>query len=281
MNTTIKKIGGGVGGFLSGQAKLTAYAAMFFGARAIFGKLPVVLGIFPLKHVNYVEVARSGKVLKFRATGSVFLAKQEGGDQSDAIKIEGIIYKAEFAMMYFLWMLFLYGQGKFKDLDKLDIKPTSIIEMRKMNDFLMTNEKMEKPSYEFHQTFPFINRHFIIPNCYIETISLEDKLPLKDIMHYTILLRTYTKPRRAIRYVIKDDPDSVIYGFGKKSLLGKVCEESINTTWRMMNATGIWLDETSWRVGSANQPGVLDTYYDVDWTSIVTISYLSLMGMTI
>jgi len=105
-----------------------------------------------------------------------------------------------------LWFLFLYGQSKFREIDSLSLiefeTGTNILsEIRKMNDLLMTDSSLQKPSYEFHQTFPFVNRHFIIPNCYIETISIENKLPVKDVLYYSILLRTYTKPKQIVRYV--------------------------------------------------------------------------------
>lgn len=255
---------------------IIAWAAIFSGVRAIWGKIPVMLGPVPLKHVNYVEIARSGKVLKFRATGSVFLARQEGGP--DAIRIEGIMYKIEFLWMFLLWALFLYGQSKFKDIDKL-INPTggkSIFEIRKLNELIMTDSSLEKSSYEYHQVFPFVSRHFIIPHCYIETILIEDKLPLKDVLKYTILLRTYDKPKQVNWF--QRSENKRLYGIPSKSLSAKVCEASLNAGWRMLNAQGLFIDETEWKIGSAEKEGVLDTYYDVDWSTYATISYLTLMG---
>ena len=189
------------------------YQNLYMSERELFGKLPVILGPCPLKHCEYIEVARSGKVLKFRATGSVFLARQEGGDQSDAIKIEGKLYKSEFGFMFLLWALFLYGQSKFRDMAFINtLKVNNVTDVRKINDLLMTDSSLQKPSYEYHRTFPFVNRHFIIPNCYIETISIEDKLPLKDIIRYSVLLRTYTKPRKLVKYVVDEDAGTAMYG---------------------------------------------------------------------
>jgi len=251
------------------------YSAAYWGARKLFGKLPVLLGPVPIKHADYVEVARSGKILKFRATGSIFLAHQEGG--KDAIKIEGKLYKAEFGVMFMLWGLFLYGQSKFKELESLSPTTlTSITQVRKMNDLLVTNTDLEKPSYEFHQTFPFISRHFILPHCYIETISIEDKLPFKDTLRYSILLRTYEKPKETAKFVLDS---KTMYGTAKKTISAEICDYSLNSSWRMINASGWLLDETEWKIGSAKKSGVLDTYYDIDWTTMATVSYLSLMGV--
>ena len=254
-------------------------AAAFSAARKNWGRLPVLLGPVPLKHVDYVEVARSGKILKFRATGTVFLARQEGG--ADAIKIEGKMYKLEFITMFWLWALFIYGQSKFRDMEDIPNFLTSqagdVLDIRKLNDIIMTDTSLEKPSYEFHQTFPFVNRHFIIPNCYIETISVEDKLPLKDILQYSILLRTYDKPKE-VNWV-GDKKGRTMFGFSNKTTWAKVCEYSLNFAWRMLNASGWMLDEQEWKIGSAMDEGVLDTYYDVDLTTIATMSYLNLMGI--
>ncbi len=262
-------------------AQMIGFGIAFHGARSKWGKIPILLGPVPVRNVNYVEVARSGKVLKFRATGSVFLARQEGGDQSDAIKIEGILYKVEFGMMFLLWALFLYGQSKFKDLETI-VGPqgtiTSTTQMRKMNDILVSDTSLQKPSYEYHRTFPFVSKHFIIPNCYIETISIEDKLPLKDVLKYTILLRTYKKPIGVVRYVKPSDENISIFGFPKKTIATEVCQYSLTTAWRLFNAYGWIADEMEWRIGSAKKSGVLDTYYDIDPTSIATVAYLSLMG---
>jgi len=248
----------------------------------LFGKLPVILGPVPIKHADYVEVARSGKVLKFRATGSIFLAQQEGG--TDAIKIEGKMYKNEaYTIFPMLWGLFLYGQSRFKELESLNPSVLGDLnKVRKMNDLLVTNTNFEKPSYEFHYTFPFVSRHFIIPHCYIETISIEDKLPFKDTLQYSILLRTYEKPKEAVKFVLKDkhqEPTGeAMYGFGKKSLSAEICDFSLNAGWRMMNYLGWTVNEQEWKIGSATEEGALDTYYDIDWSTLASASYLTLMG---
>jgi len=258
---------------------IVMWAGIFSGARKLFGKIPILLGPVPLKHVDYVEIARSGKILKFRATGTVFLAKQEGG--ADAIKIEGTMYKLEFALMFLLWGLFIYGQSKFKELEDLPnlLEAQNVFQVRKMNDLIMTDATLERPSYEYHRVFPFVSRHFIIPNCYIETISIEDKLPLKDVLKYSILLRTYDKPKE-INYV-KGTKGKLLYGIANKTASAKICEASLNAGWRMLNSTGWIIDETEWKIGSATKEGVLDTYYDVDWSTIASVAYLSLMGAVI
>jgi len=258
-------------------------ATSFIGARKLFGKIPLILGPVPLKYADYVEVARSGKVLKFRATGSVFLANQKGGE--DAIKIEGSLYKAEaYTFMLLIWALFLYGQGKVKDLEKLVSGQggiTDITKLRKMNDIVMTNSSLQRPSYEYHRTFPFVSKYFIIPNCFIETIVLENKLPVKDVIRYSILLRTYTKPTEAVRFVRNSEKNISNIGFGKPSLMSEVCKYSLTTSWRILQSSGWLFDEMEWRIGSASKTGVMDTYYDIDPIAIASVAYLNLMGAVV
>ncbi len=258
---------------------ILAWGGIYQVANQLWGKIPVLLGPCPLKHADYIEIARSGKILKFRATGSVFLASQEGG--VDAIKIEGTLYKAEFAVMFILWGLFLYGQSKFRDMKTIPgfdlggvTSPTTI---RKLNDLITTNTDLERPTYEFHQTFPFVNKHFIIPNCYIETILVEDKLPLKDVLKYTILLRTYEKPTE-VTWLEDKKSGSRISGFKNKTTMAKICEYSLNAGWRMLNYSGWLIDDQEWKIGSAMDEGVTDTYYDVDWTSVASVVYLNMVG---
>lgn len=141
-----------------------------------------------------------------------------------------------------------------------------------MNDLIMTDTSLQRPSYEFHQTFPFVSRHFIIPNCYIETISIEDKLPLKDVLKYSILLRTYDKPKDVLKYT-KGETGKILYGIAKKSTAAQICEASLNAGWGTLNATGWLIDETGWKIGSATNEGVLDTYYDVDIMIIFVIFF--------
>ena len=41
---------------------------------------------------------------------------------------------------------------------------------------------------------------------------------------------------------------------------------------------GWMIDDQEWKIGSAMEEGALDTYYDVDWTSLSSMVYLNLMG---
>jgi hypothetical protein len=270
------------------STQLFTYEAIYIATRNKLGPVPAILGIVPIKNAHEVEVARSGKILKFRATGSVFLAGQQGGDQTDAIRIEGVLKPEDHWIMFPLWALFLYGQSKFKDMDSLLtgeplMTEDGLMDVRKMNNLLVQTDPTEKPSYEYHQTFPFITRHFIIPNCYIETISIENKLPKKDVLQYSILLRTYAKPKGAVKWMSTDKKakKNSVYGFVKKTQTQEICDLSLSTAWRALMTYGWIINENEWKIGSASNPNALDTYYDVDWTTVCSAAYLNLMGAVV
>jgi len=228
-------------------AKYTIGISSYYATQAVLKThFPVVLGVLPLKHVREIEVARSGKILKFRAIGSIFLASQKGGE--DAVTITGLIYKGEVLLLLGLWALFLCGIGRIEDLNIIEklqkYDPTAI---RKLVDVKSYNKNRQSPTYEYHLTFPFVSKHFIIPNCYIETISFEEKLPLKDVIQYTVALRTFTKQNEFTGF--KKRNGTVYYGevpqyFGWK----KVLEFSANVAWRTFQATNAITAENEWRI---------------------------------
>lgn len=269
--------------------------ASWFLYRAGFGTtFPVVLGPVPLKHVDEIEVARSGKILKFRATGSVFLAGQPGA--KDSIIIRGILSKWEIYELLWLWTLFVFGQSKvqafnanmfggFKTSSLVNMGDIDFSKIRKLTDVSKIEEDLSDKTYEYHATFPIVTRHFIIPNCYIETFSFEEKLPLKDTLQYTILLRTYEHHDTFALYQNMDE-NNKLTGTGyiglnpnKTSMQGTI-EFATNILWRTLGASGIWVENNEWKLGDARSPGELDTYYNVGYESIASALLMGVSGLT-
>lgn len=258
---------------------------------------PVVLGPVPLKHVDEIEVARSGKILKFRATGSVFLAGQPGA--KDSIIVRGVLSKWEVYELLWLWTLFVFGQSKAQVFDDKmfgGFKTSSLTRMggignidfskiRKLTDVTKIEESLANKTYEYHATFPIVTRHFIIPNCYIETFSFEEKLPLKDTLQYTILLRTYEHHDSFSFYQDMDDEDKLTgtayYGLNpnKTSMQGTI-EFVTNILWRTLGATGMWVENNEWKLGDAKSPRKLDTYYNIGFESIASALLMGVSGIT-
>jgi len=269
--------------------------ASWFLYRGGFGTtFPVVLGPVPLKHVDEIEVARSGKILKFRATGSVFLAGQKGA--KDSIIVTGVLSKWEVYELLCLWILFVFGQSKVQAFnDKMfgGFKTSSLIPMgkidftkiRKLTDVSKVEESLSNKTYEYHATFPIVTRHFIIPNCYIETFSFEEKLPLKDTLQYTILLRTHEHHDSFSFYQEMDSDDKLTgtayYGLNpnKTSMQGTL-EFATNIIWRALGASGMWVENNEWKLGDAKSSGKLDTYYNVGFESIASALLMGVSGIT-
>jgi len=270
--------------------------ASWFLYRGGFGTtFPVILGPVPLKHIDEIEVARSGKILKFRATGSVFLAGQPGA--KDSIIIRGVLSKWEIYELLWLWTLFVFGQSKVQAFnDKMfgGFKTSSLTYMDKLGDFskirkLSDVSKIEEDlvdkTYEYHATFPIVTRHFIIPNCYIETFSFEEKLPLKDTLQYTILLRTYEHHDSFSLYQNMDEDNKLTgtgyYGLNpNKTSLQSTLEFGTNILWRSLGASGMWVENNEWKLGDARSPGKLDTYYNVGYESIASALLMGVSGIT-
>jgi len=268
----------------------------YFGAGADFlgwnaiaqasGEFPYTFGCaiggYPLAHVQEIEIARSGKVLKFRATGSIFLANQEGS--LDAVVIECLILPNElvFTLMS-LWRLFLYGKGEVKEIKNLPVPlDTTIAELRgKVSELTAYDPNLQKPSYEFHRTFPFVSRHVIIPNIFIETFSFEDRIvDGKDVIRCSILCRTYRRPKVFRNYATTDKATDF---FGANpttdSKAYAILDLMINTAWRLRDNLGIAIDERSWKTGvdPANQD---DVYYNIEAQDIAQSFSLGVWGIT-
>lgn len=241
--------------------------------------VPCVLSSIPLRHVQSIEVARSGKILKFRATGSVFLANQEGGE--DGIRIEGLIVRSEVIFIMFLWALFLYGQGRVKEVENYSYYFGMDLATLKTSQFDITryNRTLTKPSYEHHWTFPLVTNHIIIPNCFIETISFEEKLELgKDVIGYTILCRTYRKPLGFDIYTSNSEMN-FLSPIGNKNLsMYKVIEFGANATRRFIQANGIFIDESQRKVGIEGAESD-DVYYNIDTFDFAATVALGVMGI--
>jgi len=241
----------------------------------------------PIPHVQLIEVARSGKILKFRATGSVFLANQEGGE--DAIKVECLLVGIENLYILLLWALFLYGRGRVKEIELMNIPslpntlggalPTLL--MRKIASQTTINPKVQKPTEEFHYTFPFISRHVIIPNTYIETISFEERVESgRNVIKCTILLRTYVKTSKFLKHDVKDNlVISPLYNEVKGLKMNQITEFSANIAWRLANATGFLFDNESWKVGDNIESD--DVYYNINIANIASTVVMGAYGMTI
>ena len=242
---------------------------------------PVMICGYPLPHVQEIEVARSGKILKFRADGSVFLANQEGGE--DAVIVKCLILPDELVYTIMtLWRIFLYGRMNVREVGSMDANMFDVAELRaKIGDVTSYDPSLKKPSYEFHRTFPLVSRHVIIPNIYIETLGFEDRIvDGKDVISCSILCRTYRKPR-VFKMYSKDKSSSFFTSSpNTNTKLYAMLEWSMNTVWRYINSLGIVFDERTWKTG-VDATGQDDIYYNIKPQDVAMSFMLGAFGVLI
>ena len=92
----------------------TILARYYLGNKKRIKPAAVMAGI-PLGTVNELSMALSDMILKYRATGGIFLAHQDGGNESLRIicKAWGL---GRYIFLIMLDFLFLYGSAKILDL---------------------------------------------------------------------------------------------------------------------------------------------------------------------
>jgi len=258
-----------------------------------------MIGSIPIPHAQSIEVARSGKVLKFRATGSVFLANQEGGE--DGITVRCKLIGSENIILLFLWFLHLYTRGKVKEMpNPTELVTNTFYILRQIKDIISANPKLQKPSYEFHHTFPFVSRHVIVSNCYIETLSFERSMEKgMEVLDVSILMRTFTKPSNVVQFNVSDEMAFLGDNSDKSTNFYRIVEFFANSAWRLINSQGYIIDETEWKYANTREVvrdvnGEItrdpvtneiltkprdDVYYDVDAESVAITSILGIIGM--
>lgn len=162
----------------------------------------VVMAGIPMPSISEVSHAMSDRILKYRATGGIFLAHQEGGEQT--LRIVGKAFgKNRFIFLTMLDFLFLYGSAKVVDLfvDFIGINtpfaalPSAIPEEAiTVDPWERINEhSMDQGREEQHLTFPVITKTRIYTNMYIETYEFTESIENgMNCLTYSIFLRKYT-----------------------------------------------------------------------------------------
>lgn len=163
----------------------------------------VILASIPLGTVTEVSHAMSQRDLKFRAVGGVFLADQEGGEES--LRIVGKAWgKNRFVFLQMLDTLFEYGSAKTVDLFTEYLKSEDALK-----DPHLTTAGLEKtldPWEDFNHnglnegqksyraTFPVITRQKIYANMFIETYEYTESVDNGiDVVEYVLFLRKYVQ----------------------------------------------------------------------------------------
>ena len=169
----------------------------------------VIAGI-PLGTVAELSMALSDRILKYRATGGVFLAHQDGGNESLRIvcKAWGI---GRYLFLTMLDFLFMYGSAKILDLfsEKInlfgstaggplgeitkDIFGASVQKRNPWKKFDRMNK--DEGREEYHSTFPIVTKNRIFSSMYLETYDIVESVNNgMNMLTVTLFLRKYRPP---------------------------------------------------------------------------------------
>jgi len=205
----------------------------YFGNSKRIKPAAVLAGI-PLGTVEELSHALSDRIVKYRATGGVFLAHQDGGNESLRIicKAWG---KDRYFFLILLDFLFRYGRGKILDLFK-NIKSnplggiynwnkTNLTELAQIANpwKLFDAENADEGREEYHLTFPIVTKNRIFSSMYLETYDIVESVNTgMNVLTITLFLRKYrtTYPLEIIKIKEKKkgkkEPDINYYYRPKK-----------------------------------------------------------------
>ena len=160
----------------------------------------VLLAGIPMPSVAEISHAMSYRILKYRAKGGIFLAHQEGGEQT--LRIVGKAFgRNRFLFLTMLDFLFLYGSAKVVDLL---VKAPTILTLGiptpefalepQVDPWIQINQSsVDEGREEQHLTFPVITKSKIYTNMYIETYEFTESIENgMNCITYAIFLRKYT-----------------------------------------------------------------------------------------
>ena len=175
----------------------------------------VIAGV-PVGTALEVSHAMSNLDLKYRATGGVFLAHQEGGAESLRMTLEAF---GENRYLFLSMMEFLFKWGSNQVIDMFAMKPdTTTIEVMG-KDYsnnpweIFDNSNLDSGREEFHMTFPIITRHRIYTSMYIETMDVVEAVSKgMNKLTITLFFRKFKTPEPYdYTYTVDKNADDIIY----------------------------------------------------------------------
>ena len=171
-------------------------------------KPAVVLAGIPLGTVEELSMALSDRILKYRSTGGIFLARQDGGNESLRIvcKAWGI---GRYLFLIMLDFLFIYGSSKILDLfegspwgddlffdDEDSLINKVELDVKKRNPWKKFDTfNKDEGREEYHSTFPVVTKNRIYSSMYLETYDIVESVNTgMNMLTVTLFLRKYRPP---------------------------------------------------------------------------------------
>lgn len=160
-------------------------------------KPSAVVGGIPLPGVQELSGALSDLILKYRATGGVFLAHQDGGNES--FRVVGKSWGPNrFVFLTMLQFLFVYGSSFSVDFFSNMIDPKALYGVLAEADLTpnpwreFDRNASDQGLQEGHLTFPIVTKNRIYTNMYIETYHYEESVDVgRDCVKYTIFFQKF------------------------------------------------------------------------------------------
>jgi len=214
ISTIISKLG------VSGDQFRNVVTLTYMLARHYFGNLntikpSAVIGGIPLGTVVELSHGISDREIRYRSNGGIFLAHQDGGNES--LRIIGQAWGPNrFLFLNMLEFLFIYGSSTTVDvisaatvagfpgqqtvyytegnrISQLDLGTDPWQQVRE--------ENMNEGYKEQHMTFPVITKDRVYLSMFIETYSWRQRLDVegRKMIEYTIFFRKY-EPEEEYEY---------------------------------------------------------------------------------
>jgi len=169
----------------------------------------VIAGI-PLGTVEELSMALSDRIVRYRATGGIFLAHQDGGNESLRIicKAWGL---SRYIFLIMLDFLFLYGSSKTIDLfqglsewgDPGGQDTELLPDMNALGDLAEVKNpwrrfdimNKDEGREHYHNTFPIVTKNRIYSSMYLETYDIVESVNAgMNVLTVTLFLRKYRPP---------------------------------------------------------------------------------------
>jgi len=169
-------------------------------------KPAAVVGGIPIGTALEVSHAMSNLDLKYRATGGVFLAHQEGGGSSLRMICE-TFGPNRYIFLSLIEFLFRWGTSQIIDMTAMSPGMDALFSANKFSrgvDKLPLSKDPWQPLIEgtieegreqFHRTFPIITRHRIYTSMYIETMDVVESVEKgMNKLTVTLFFRKFVPP---------------------------------------------------------------------------------------
>ena len=250
-------------------------------------KPAAVLAGIPLGTVEELSSALSDRVLKYRATGGIFLAHQDGGNESLRIicKAWG---KDRYMFLILLDFIFLYGQSKALDMfSKLESNPfTGVSTILTKKDLRETakivnpwrrfkRENVDEGREEYHMTFPIVTKNRIFSSMYLETYDIVESVNRgMNMLTVTLFLRKYRPPYPLeLATVQTQNPKTKKIDTTYWYRAEKVAEGSVYTKFKSLRWIDSMLDFGLSLIVIAHKYAMLMEYSIYTWDQMIALSF--------